>query len=200
VRATVLPQQNVTFKGRMVKVTAMPDTEVLATVTLPFVAPEEGTRFNRRFAQIWSDPPAPQPGTDPGIVVHRFGKGAAIWVAAPIEASDHVINRSLTASLLQRFVPGPLVFELDSTPWVEMTLMRQPGASRLLAGLLNLQNQTPPTPVGATVRVRAPRGKSITAVRRLPGRDPVPHGTRGPFAEFRVPEFNELAMFLIDYA
>jgi hypothetical protein len=199
VRAWMLPQQNVTFKGRMVRVAAGPDTEVLATVTLPFVAPEEGTRFNRRFAQIWSDPPGLKPGSDPGIVVHRFGKGLAIWVAAPIEASDHVVNRRLVAGLVRRFVSGPLAFELDAPPWVEMTLMRQASAKRFLAGLLNLQNQAPPVPVAVTVRVRLPEGKSITAVRRLPEGDPVTHAIKGPFTEFRVPEFNEIAMYLLDY-
>src|ERR1700722_4708200 len=178
VRAWMLLQQNVTFKGRMVRVAAGNDTEVLATVTLPFVAPDEGTRFNRRFAQIWSDPPALKPGSDPGIVVHRFGKGLAIWVAAPIEASDHVVNRRLVAGLVRRFVSGPLAFELDAPPWVEMTLMRQASARRLLAGLLNLQNQAPPVPVAVTVRVRVPEGKSITAVRRLPAGDPVMHASK----------------------
>jgi Hypothetical glycosyl hydrolase 6 len=199
-RAAILPQQNVTFRGKMVKVAAQPGTEVLATITLPFVAPEEGNHFNRRFAQIWSDPPALEPGTDPGIVVHRFGKGVAIWVAAPVESSDHVINRRLVAGLIRRFVPGPLAFELDAAPWVEMTLMRQASANRLLASLLNLQNQTPPVPVAATVRVCAPEGKSIRALRRLPGNDTVPFAMKGPFAEFRVPEFAELAMYLLDYA
>jgi hypothetical protein len=200
VRASVLPQQNVTFRGRMVKVTAQPDTEVLATVTLPFVAPEEGTHFNRRFAQIWSDPPALTPGTDPGIVVHRFGKGLAIWVAAPVESSEHIVNRTLVSGLLRRFMRGPMTFELDSAPWVEMTLMHQTSANRFLVGLLNLQNQTPPLPAAATVRVRVPEGKSIAGVRRLPGNDPARWSMKGPFVEFHVPEFNELAMYLLDYA
>jgi hypothetical protein len=198
-RAAVVPQQNVTFKGRMLKVTTTGPGEVLATVTLPFVPPEAGDHFNRRFAQIWSDPPALQPGTDPAIVVHRFGKGTAIWVAAPIEASDHVINRAVVTGLLRRYVPGPLAFELDAAPGVEMTLMRQAGANRFLAGMLNLDGGTP-APSALAVRVRAPRGKAITRVRRLPGLEPLPHMTKGPFAEFRVPDFNQLAMFLLEYA
>lgn len=200
VHKVISPQQNVTFKGKMTKVTALPRTEILATVTLPFVAPDLGNRINAHFAQIWSDPPALQPGTDPGIVVHRFGKGATIWWAAPIESSDHVINQRLVAALLRRFLTGPLAFEMDAAPWVEMTLMKQTSAHRLLAGILNMQDQTPPDPVSATVRVRAPEGKSITAVRRLPARDAVPYVRKGPYAEFRVPEFRELAMYVIEYA
>ncbi len=200
VRASVLPQQNVTFRGKMVKVKALPDSQILATVTLPFVEPEAGNHFNRRFAQIWSDPPALDPGTEPGIVVHRFGKGVAIWVAAPIESSEHVVNRAVVAGLLRRFIPTPLLFELEAAPWIEMTLLRQTESNRFLAGILNLQNQTPPVRVPVTARVCAPEGKSIRAVRRLPGRDTVPHSMKGTFAEFRVPDFEKLAMFLIEYS
>jgi hypothetical protein len=198
-RTSVLPQQNVTFPGKMVKAEALPGAEMLATITLPFVAPEEGTRINRRFAQIWSDPPALEPGTDPGIVVHSYGKGKTIWVGAPIESSEHIGNRNMVASLLRRFVPGPPVFELDAAPWLEMTLMRRNDERTLLAGLVNLQNQAPPVPVGAVVRVRAPEGASITRVRQLPGRGQIPHSVKGPFVEFRVPPFDKLTMFLLDY-
>jgi len=200
VKASVWPQQNVTFPGKMVKVESLPGAEVLATVTLPFVRPEIGTSINRRFAQIWSNPPSLEAGTDPGIVVHSFGKGKAIWLAAPIESSEHVINRSVVANLLRRFIPGPVAFEVEAAPWVEMTLMHQPSEHCLLAGLLSLQNQIPPLPVGATVRVRVPQGKLITKVQSVPGRVLIPHKAKGPFVEFRVPEFNELAMFLLDYA
>ncbi len=38
----IWPQENVSFSGPMVKVQAGPAAEMLATVTLPFVAPEAG--------------------------------------------------------------------------------------------------------------------------------------------------------------
>ena len=64
---------------RMIQAEALPGAEVLATVTLPWVAPELAHSIGSHFAQIISDPPAETPGTDPGLVIHTYGKGKAVW-------------------------------------------------------------------------------------------------------------------------
>lgn len=127
----------------MVQARALPGSEVLAVVTLPFVAPEAGYVIGSHFAVIHSDLPAFALGTDPALVLNTFGKGRTAWLAAEIETSSDQVNAKLILSLLKRILSGPYRFEADTHPSVEMTLLHQTEKKRLLAGLLNMQEQLP---------------------------------------------------------
>jgi hypothetical protein len=195
----IWPQGEVIHRGTMVQADVLPGAEVWATITLPWVDPQTIHVIGSHFAQIISDPPAPTPGTDPGIVVNSFGRGKAIWVAGPIESSDHQVNARLIVSLLRRVLPGPYKFEADMHPSVEMTLFHQPEKQRLLAGLLNMQVEIPSIPVPAVVRVRVPSGQRATAVVRVPDRKPIPFQNVGPYVQFRLEPFPVIAMALVEY-
>ena len=199
VRKLLWPQEELIFAGPMLKAVALPGAEVLATVTLPFVAPEVGQAIGSHFGAIHSNPPALTPGTDPGLVIHAFGKGKAIWVAAPIEISTEEVNARLVAALLKRALPGPYHFEVEAHPSVEMTLFHQPAKKRLLAGLLTMQQQLPPIPVPAKVRVQVPMGEMVTAVVHLPERKPLKFKVVGPYVEFDLEPFEYLSMALVEY-
>jgi hypothetical protein len=188
------------FPGPMLKAVVLPGAEVLATITLPFAPPAQGKPIGSRFGAIHSNPPALTPGTDPGIVWHTFGKGRAVWVAAPIETSSEVVNARLVGALLKRALPGPYQFEVDTHPSVEMTLFHQAEKKRLLAGLLTMQLQLPALPVNATVRVQLPSGKKVTAVTHVPDRKPLKFKTLGAYVQFDLEPFNCLSMALIEYA
>jgi hypothetical protein len=193
------PQDAFTFAGPMIKATALPGAEVLMTVTLPFVAPELGQAVGSHFASIHSNPPALTPGTDPGVVINSFGKGKAVWVAAPIEIGKETVNARLVAALLKRVLPGPYQFEVDAHPSVEMTLFHQADKKRWLAGLLTMQHQLPPLTVPATVRVQVPAGKRVTAVVHLPERKPLKFDVMGPYVQFKLEPFEALSMALVEY-
>jgi hypothetical protein len=199
-RRAVWPQDHVSHAGAMLQATAAAAATVLATVTLPFAPPEQGTAIGSRFAAYWSNPPALLPGTDPAVVVNAFGAGRALWLAAPLESVDEAVNRTLLRVLLARVLPGPSRFEVDGHPMLEMTLFDQPELGRLRASLLNLQRQWPQVPTGATVRVRAPEGRRVTGVRRATELRSVPFRIVGPYAEFQVEPFETFAMFLVEYA
>ena len=134
VQKLLWPQKELSFPGPMLKAIALPGAEVLATITLPFAPPTQGRPIGSRFGAIHSNPPALTPGTDPGLVMNSFGKGKALWVAAPIESSSEAVNIRLVAALLKRLLPGPYYFEADTHPSVEMTLFHQEDKNRLLAG------------------------------------------------------------------
>ena len=193
------PQKEFSFPGPMLKVVALPGAQVLATITLPFAPPAQGRPIGSRFGAIHSNPPALTPGTDPGIVINSFGKGKAIWVAAPIESSSEAVNARLVASLLKRALPGPYRFEVDTHPSVEMTLFHQEEKKRLLAGLLTMQQQLPPFPARATVRVQVPAGKKVTAVKHVPDLMPLEFTPAGPYVQFQVEPFTSLCMAVIEY-
>jgi len=199
VQKLLWPQEALSFAGPMIKANALPGAEVLATVTLPFVAPEVGQAIGSHFGAIHSNPPALTPGTDPGIVINSFGKGKAVWVAAPIEIGTEAVNARLVAALLKRVLPGPYYFEVDAHPSVEMTLFHQADKKRLLAGLLSMQQQLPPIPVPATVRAQVPSGKRVTAVSHLPERKPLKFEMVGPYVQFKLEPFEALSMALVEY-
>ena len=174
--------------------------EVLATITLPFAPPAQGRPIGSRFGAIHSNPPALTPGTDPGIVWNTFGKGKAVWVAAPIESSSEAVNARLVAALLKRALPGPYHFEADTHPSVEMTLFQQAGKKRLIATLLTMQSQFPAFRASATVRVQAPKGKKITSVTHVPDLKPIKFKPVGTYVQFDLEPFKPLSMVAIEYA
>jgi hypothetical protein len=200
VQKLLWPQKELSFPGPMLRATSLPGAEVLATITLPFAPPDQGKPIGSRFGAIHSNPPALTPGTDPGLVWNTFGKGRAVWAAAPIESSTEAVNARLVLALLKRLLPGPYHFEADTHPSVEMTLFHQQDKKRMLAGLLTMQQQLPPFPAAATVRVRVPSGKKITAVSHLPERKPLKFKTTGPHVQFDLEPFDALSMALIEYA
>jgi hypothetical protein len=198
-KKVIWPQNEMIFRGRMVQVEALPGAEVLATVTLPYVDPENIHVIGSHFAQIITDPPAEEPGTDPGLVIHRYGRGKAVWAAAPIESGSGAVNGRLVVWLLKRVLSGPYHFEVETHPAVEMTLYDQPEKRRLLAGLLNMQRDLPPVPVGAVVRVQVPEGRRATGVVRVPDRKALAFEMVGRYVQFRLEPFPVITMALVEY-
>jgi hypothetical protein len=198
VRKVIWPQKELSFPGPMLRAAALPGAQVLATVTLPFAPPSQGRPIGSRFGAIHSNPPSPTPGTSPGIIVNRFGKGTAIWVSAPIEISSEAVNVHLVAALLKRELPGPYIFELETHPSVEMTLFHQKDKRRMLASLLTMQEQLPAFPVSAKVRVQV-RGK-VNSVMHLTEGKVLKFQTIGPYCQFELEPFTSLSMAMIEYA
>ena len=72
------------------------DTEVLATLTLPYVHPEDP----REFASIHSNPPGTH--TDyPAFMRKFFGKGTVIWSGLPIEGYNSYHHKIVTLNILR---------------------------------------------------------------------------------------------------
>ena len=110
------------------------------------------------------------------------------------------MNARLVAALLKRALPGPYQFEVDTHPSVEMTLFHQEDKKRLLAGLLTMQQQLPPFPVAATVRVQVPSGKKITAVTPRAGTQAAEvQDASALMCNSDLEPFTSLSMALIEY-
>jgi len=194
-----LPQEDLIYAGPMVQAELLPDTEVLATVTLPWVAPEEGTTDNGRYSQIWSNPPARDPGKYPGITMHAYGKGRAVWIAAPIENTQHDVNARLLAHLVRKSLPGPYYFTAETHPKVELTVFDQQTKKTLLLTLLNMRTEEPPSTVEAVVRVKHPAGKRIISATHLPDRRPMKLTRDGEYVKVAFAAFSTLEMALLHY-
>jgi len=198
-KKTIWPQENIGFPGPCVRAEALAGAEVLATVTPPLVAPEAGYALGTHFAQIWSNPPATKPGSDPGIVENSFGKGKTIWVAAPIESRPEPAFANILLHFLRGLVPAPYRFEVDTDPAVETTLFDQAEQRRMLVSLLNMREQMPVSTVGATVRVRLPEGRKPARVLRVPDLKEVPFEISGAYVQFSAAPFKVAALHLVEY-
>lgn len=197
-RQAIWPQDHVSYPGPMLAVEALDGTSVLAHVTLPFVVPEAGRAIGSHFAGIHSNPPALHPEHAPAVTVHTYGKGCAIWTAAPLEQSGEHVNSRVVLSLLRRILPGPYKFEVDTHPLVEVTRFDQLDRNRLLVGMLNMQMQIPQVPVPATVQILPPTGKSIKAIWRVPDHAEIPFAPSGDYVQFKVPPFDGLVMAMCE--
>jgi hypothetical protein len=195
----IWPQEHASFPGSMVNAKVKEGAEVLATVTLPLSVPDEGYSIGTHLAQIWSNPPANVAGNEPAIVVNSFGKGKAIWVAAPIEMLAGSAASALVRHLLLTTLPGPYKFEADANSIVEVTVYRQEANRRLLVGLLNMQENVPAVAVDATVRVQIPDGCKAKHVLLLPDQKAITFTEVGPYVQFYVPTFDVFAMVLVEY-
>lgn len=195
----IWPQGALEYHGRAVKAEALPGVQVLATVTLPMSGTEQGYAIGTHFAQIWSNPPAPEAGGHPAIVVNAFGKGKSVWLAAPIETSTVPAGTNMVVHLLRSALPAPYKFEADADRAIEVTLFHQPENGRLLVGLLNMQEPFPTVPVDATVRIRIPAAVRARQVLLLPEKKEMPFTTVGAYVQFHVPAFQVLAMALVEY-
>jgi hypothetical protein len=198
-RDLIYPQEAVSYEGPMVKAKALPGTVVVATATLPWVSPEEGTAENDRFAQIWSNPPAAKAGTDPGITVNRYGKGTAIWMAAPIEIRQEEVNSKLLVSLLKDAFEGQFWFRADAHSSIEITLFDQPDRGTLLLGLLNMEPGDSPIALPATVSVKAPKGKRIVSAIRLPDKTSLEMSQLGDYVSVTLKPFTVVDMAQLKY-
>jgi len=195
----IWPQENITLPWSMVRAQSLPGAEVLATATLPFVAPNAGYAVGAHFAQIWSNPPAAKPGSDPGIVVNSFGKGKAIWIAGRVESLTEPVGHNLVKHLLRNALPGPYRFEADTNRVVEVTVFDQPEQHRLLIGLINLQEHVPTIPVSAVVRVLPPSGRRVRRVLQLPEQKPLSFEKSGAYIQFQVEPFKLVFMAVAEY-
>ncbi|MGA9062581.1 MAG: alpha-amylase family protein [Terracidiphilus sp.] len=198
-KGLIWPQENMGFLGSMVKAQSLLGAEVLATVTLPLVAPDVGYSIGQHFGQIWSNPPAASPGNDPGVVVNSFGKGKTIWVAAPFESQSAPVNSNLVIYLLHKALTGPYKFEADTHQAVEVTVFDQEDKRRLLVGLFNMQEQIPTIPIGATVRILVPTDSRVRRVIEVPCQREIQFKMTGPYVEFQISPFSVVAMALVEY-
>ena len=193
------PQSQIYFPGSMMKVEALPGTEVLANVTLPFAPLESGHAIGSHFADIHSSQPALAAESSPAMVQHSHGKGKSIWLAASLESSTDEVNARIVLAALRRALPGPFHFEADTHPSVEMTLFHQPDKKRLLAGLLNMSQELPPIPVRATVRVQVPNGRKARRVISVPDGRTILFERNGAYTQFHVEGVEVLSMATVEY-
>jgi len=182
------------IRGSQLRVRADQDTQVLATVTLPYTDPADPARF----ASAISNPPGITSDL-PAITLRGYGQGKVLYAAGNLESINTDTHRTIFASLIRRLSSRPFVFESDAPKAVELTLFQQAEQQRYILNLLNFQPELPNIPV-STLRVRVlVDGKHVTRVIRLPDEQAIAYDLRGEYVEFVAPTLETFLMLAVDY-
>jgi hypothetical protein len=177
-------------KGAGFEVAPRPGAQVLATTTLPWVAPAPTL-----FSSIHSNPPWVATG-NAEVVLNRFGDGRAVYCSSLLEDAPALQETFL--ALVRRLQPT-FSFEAEAPGTVEVTLFHQPDRRRHVLALLSFQHDQPNIPVdGIVVRLRLPC--QVAAIRLLPAGGPVPHCEKDGVVTFTAPRLGTLALFAVDHA
>ena len=140
----------------------------MATLTLPYGDPHDGTTSDQNWASIHSDPPWTHLD-EPAIVDHRYGQGRVIFSAADIEAGDSQGCSNLFLGLVRELLGEAPSFSAAAHPAVWMSAFDQPAESRIIISLLNYQLETPILPIaGISFDIAPPAGQRFLRLLRLP--------------------------------
>ena len=163
---------------RMPLVEGAPKGTVLGTLTLPYTIPnrasasltpffstgsKEGDQEKQerlqRFASIHSNPPGIY--TDrPAMVLVEYGKGKAVWSAAPIERPDREQHSDIFARLMLFLADEQTAFTMNAPESVEGVLFSDDAQGIKIMGVMNIWEgfHTPEVhDVEITVRCEKPK-------------------------------------------
>jgi hypothetical protein len=179
--------------GYAMEVKPHPGTNVLATTTLPWPAPNA-----TKFSSIHSDPPWHATST-PEITLHAYGQGFVIYCSSLIE---NIATLADSFVALVRLLENGWHFEATAPVCVEVTMFHEPERQRYVLSLINFQEELlqqgrPNIPVeGIEIRLRLP--ERVKQVAQLPEERPIPLERRDKqLTVLRVPRLETLAMFAV---
>jgi hypothetical protein len=183
----------VTLRDTQLLVQPQAQTEILATLTLPYTDPR-GTRY----ASLLTDPPG-RDTEHPALVLHRYGKGQVLYAAGVVESWEYDTQRAVLINLLRLLATRPFAFETDAPSCVEIILYDQPDKQRYVVHALNFQQELPNIPVyGARVGVRMD-GRVVRQVTVLPQGQAIPYRENGVRIEFTLPRLETYAALAVEY-
>ena len=147
--------------------------KVLATLTLPYGSPHEGSLFDTHWASIHSSPPWGDTAR-PVVVENQYGRGRSIYCAAKIEMIAHPSSDGLFLHYLRQLLEEPLSYHAQAHPAVWINASCQAETGDTLIGFLNYQTQLPLLPAGPVEFTLHPgAGRKFTNLLHLPDQTPV---------------------------
>lgn len=161
---------------------------VVATITLPYTAPDSNT-----FSSIHSDPPG-RATQMPAVVIREYGRGRVIWSALPIEGIDVEDYGEILLSLLMG-KKRDFAVRTDAPEDVEITLFRD--GDELLASAVHLSDRVRERTVPA-FRLSIKCEREPKAVRLLPDGAPIKFSYKGGYVTFRARTLRIFDMYSIE--
>ena len=128
-------ERPISIRGRQLIAKACENAEILATTTLPYTDPSDGSKF----ASIHSNPPGIY--TDNPAVLRN---GRVIWVAAPLEKEEPDVLRDVFANMIKSLMKKPPIFKSQAPAAIEFVVLEQ--ADRMVISIINEQDKLPLVP------------------------------------------------------
>ena len=173
------------------------DTEILATITLPYTNPTN----EKRFASIHSNPPGIETHY-PALIRKRLGEGIIIWCSAPIEAYAirYVKHRTVFTNIIRSLIKAPLSFEAHAPSYIEVVLFHNPEEKRYIINIVNFQSEIGESNIPVDdiiVKVRV-GGRPLKAL-LLPDEKELAFKVIENYTIIHVPRIKTFCMLALDY-
>jgi hypothetical protein len=182
--------------GGLLRLAADADTEVLATLSLPYAHPEPGHWSDDKWASMHTSPPW-EDTDEPVIVRHRFGAGRAVYCAYDFETRESRAAQRMFAGLIAELLDGEASVASDVDPSVAISAFHGPRPDTIRVCLLN---HPPLVTRPASLRVRVPEGKRFVALTDVPSGEDVAFTTHDDGTlECQLGQLPELTMLLARY-
>jgi hypothetical protein len=179
------------LSGRQIIVETDSGVKTLATVTLPYSSSDEIYRFGSAI----SNPPA-YTTQHPSVTLNAYGKGCAIYIAAPLEKEVLRPQRQVFASLLKRLYTPRL--STDVPEWLEVIAFRDTDNGRYQLTLNNIsENERGLIARGVHATLVIP--ERVTSVREAASNRAVSYKQGKGQVTITLNELCDFAMLLIEY-
>lgn len=166
---------------------------VLASVTLPYTDPADLTVL----ASIHSNPPGID--TDyPSIVLADYGKGKAIWSAAPFESSEQPVHKQVFVNLLNLLYNKPQKIITDASRKIEFTVFEDTERNLLQLHCVNIQTEFPASGTDSFC-VSLHVSKPVQSILELPEQSVVPFTMQDNYVSFDVSDIDIFKMYELHF-
>ena len=177
------------FNGTAPLITPSKDSQVLATLTLPYTGSKDFA-----FASIHSNPPGVATN-QPLIIKKKVGNGTVIWSAVNLEAVDIYEYGKIFTNLMNLFSP---VYSFSSTAskHVELTMFRQ--ENRILVHAVHMTEDefvTDEPSFTVSISTKTPPKQVLLA----PENTPVSFEYRDGYTTFTARALHIYDLYLIEY-
>lgn len=174
------------------------DGIALATLALPYGYPAEGTRNDRSWANMYSNPP--WDGTShPTIVERQVGRGTVIYSVVPLEMSPDGAAGRLFRCLIGRLLGDRWRLRGEAHPTVWLEAFHQPDQRRYIVNALTYQCELPPLSATVEFTLVLASDEEVTGVSLAPEGTPIPYeASAGRVSVSGV--VHPYAMYVVNYA
>jgi hypothetical protein len=177
--------------GRQVIVEADKGVKTLATITLPYSSSDEIYKFGSAI----SNPPA-YATQHPSITLNTYGKGRAMYIAAPLEKEILRPQRQTFASLIGRMCAARL--STDAPEWIEVIAFRDAINSRYQLTFNNISDSERGL-IAHDVHVTLSIPEQVMFVREAASNNAVAYERKDGKLMIAIDELRDFSMLLIEY-
>jgi len=177
--------------GRQIIVKIDPKVKTLATITLPYSSSDETVKFGSAI----SNPPG-YVTQHPSVTLNTYGKGRAMYIAAPLEKETLRPQRQAFASLIGGLYDPRL--STNAPEWLEIIVFRDTENGRYQITLHNVSENERKL-VARGVRVTLVIPERVTSVRNVATNRAVKYEQGKGQVTITIDELCDFAMFLIEY-